>query len=89
MRRLMTVALAAGLVLAPGAAWADHDYGGYDDRRGDCRGSEGHCEDNDLSPSFQDSPVRDAFNFSPAICLPGSTCHFDGRGDGQQGGGQR
>ena len=34
----------------------------------DCKDSTGHCEDNDASPSFQDSPV--------ILCLPGSTCHF-------------
>lgn len=94
MTRRMLVALAASAVLFLGAspAAADHDYGGgydggeYDDRRGDCRGTKGHCEDNDFSPSFQDSPVRDAFNFSPQICLPGATCHFeDRRPDERQG----
>lgn len=34
----------------------------------DCRDARAHCEDNDASPSFQDSPV--------ILCLPGSTCHF-------------
>lgn len=94
MRRLLTVALCAGLVLAPGAAWADHDGGGYyeegdrDRNRGggECRGAEGNCEDNDFSPSFQDSPVRDAFNFAPQVCLPGATCHWHGDGQGGQEG---
>lgn len=97
MRRLLVAALAAGITLAPGAAWADHDGGGYyeggdrDQNRGggECRGAEGTCEDNDFSPSFDKSPVDDSFIFAPVICLPGSTCHVDGsrgQGDGGNGG---
>lgn len=89
MRRLITAALAAGLVLVPGTAWADR--GGYDD---ECRG--GGCgnerEENYegagckyVCPSFDKSPVQDAFNISPTICMPMSTCHFDGS---QEEGGQ-
>jgi hypothetical protein len=76
------LAAAAALVLTAPPSFADHDYdgGGYDDRRGDCRGSEGGCEDNDFSPSFKDSPVDRSFN--PVICLPMSTCHTDGSGEG-------
>lgn len=89
-RILGSLAVSAALLLSAAPAYADHgggyDGGEYDDRRGDCRGTEGRCEDNDFSPSFQDSPVRDAFNFSPQICLPGATCHFDGdrQREGQQ-----
>lgn len=93
----MTAALTVGLGVGPGLvpAYADHEYGGYDggcdgggycaeeDNRGDCRNSEGPCEDNDFSPSFDKSPVEDSFKIGP-VCLPGSTCHFDG--DGNQGG---
>lgn len=88
MRRLLTAAMAAGLLLVPGTAWADHgggyDGGEYDDRRGDCRHAE-NCQDNDFSPSFKDSPVRDAFNFAPQVCLPGATCHFYGDRQGEGG----
>lgn len=88
MRRLMTAALAAGLVLAPGAAWADQ--GGQRAYGEDCdRGNCGNEREENyegagckyVCPSFEDSPVRDAFNISPVICLPQSTCHFDGQGE--------
>lgn len=37
------------------------------DSDGKCQGAN-YCQDDDLSPSFEDSPV--------IVCLPGSTCHF-------------
>jgi hypothetical protein len=53
-------------------------------KQGDCRDVEkgAHCEDNDLSPSFKDSPVDRSFN--PVICLPMSTCNFDGSRGGEE-----
>lgn len=95
MKALGSIVLAAVLSLGAAPAYAGHGYyddgrceGGYcagEDERGDCRDSGSNCSDNDFSPEFRDSPVRDAFNFSPVVCLPGSTCNFDGRrGDQQQ-----
>lgn len=92
MRRLLTLALAAGLVLgAPAAAWGYHDGddGGSDSgyRSGqDCRDG-GGCHnrrredygDNSCKyacPKFDKSPVQDSFNFAPQVCLPGATCYF-------------
>ena len=43
----------------------DHRRG--DNGSGECSGSDGSCSDDDLSPSFDQSPVW--------ICLPGSTCN--------------
>lgn len=44
-----------------------------------------------VCPSFDKSPVHDAFNFSPFVCMPGATCYEDphkrdekGDQDGQQ-----
>jgi hypothetical protein len=74
--RSRAVLLAAALVVAlPGAAHADHDYYGGDEydqdyssrdrnrNRGRDRGA--------FSPDFDRSPVT--------ICLPQSTCNFDGQ----------
>ena len=80
--------------MSKGSDSKDHRYGGDrdcgdggycagEDERGDCRDSGSNCQDNDFSPSFEDSPVRDAFNFAPVICLPGSTCNVE-RGGGSQ-----
>lgn len=82
---LVLVAVFSVVAIAPAAADHGGRYdegcdGGYcagEDNRGDCRGSEAPCEDNDFSPSFDKSPVEDSFD--PVICLPGSTCHFDGQ----------
>jgi hypothetical protein len=51
---------------------------GEDSCKGDCAETEsgGYCSDDDLSPSFEDSPVRDSFNFGPVCVLPDS-CHFN------------
>lgn len=68
-------------VLAPAPALADH--GGYRDDYGDCRsGGCGNEREESYEgsgckyfcPAFDDSPVQDSFN----VCLPGSTCNFDG-----------
>jgi hypothetical protein len=50
--------------------------GSCEGKQGDCREVEegGSCEDNDLSPSFQDSPVDHSFN--PVICVLPDSCHF-------------
>lgn len=63
-------------------ALADYDYDKDErDSRGgggeDCRDARGPCEDNDASPSFQDSPVDRSFNPRVLICLPLSSCDFD------------
>jgi len=87
MRKIVLGAvIALGSMVSP--AYADH--GGYYDGDGrECRG--GGCGNEReesyegsgckyLCPSFDDSPVQDSFN----ICLPGSTCNFDGQRDGEQ-----
>jgi hypothetical protein len=54
---------------------------------GDCndqrRCSGDDCTDNhkSFSPEFDKSPVDHSFNFSPTICMPGSTCQA---GDGEK-----
>lgn len=102
MRRLAMAALAAGLVLVPGTAWADHDGGDRYDQRDGCGENGGGCHNRReedyggagckyVCPSFDKSPVHDAFNFSPFICMPGATCYEDGRqrqGEGDGNGGQ-
>lgn len=89
-RMLSTLAVAAALLLGPTApAYADR-YGGGD--RGDCN-REGNCNDQrrcqgnnctdnhkSFSPDLKDSPVT--------ICMPGSTCYFDGNGQPKKDGGQ-
>jgi hypothetical protein len=94
-RTLSTLAVTA-LLLAPAApAWADR----YDRDRGrDCDWN-GHCQDDSyggqgnrnrqdrhqghddnhksFSPDLKDSPVT--------ICMPGSTCNFDGNGQPKKG----
>jgi hypothetical protein len=66
--------------------------GGYDDGNGsaDCSeygGQGNHNRRNEdyggagckyVCPSFDKSPVHDAFNFSPFVCMPGATCYEDG-----------
>jgi len=92
MKRLLGIAFAGMLTLGIGApAYADHDWGGggYRDNDGrECRGGGcGNEREEDYSQGGckyicpQDSPITDSFN----VCLPGSTCHFDGRQDGDQG----
>jgi hypothetical protein len=65
---------------APGCKSGGNDEGGSCNANGDCQNTEA-CEDNDLSPSFQDSPVNQSFN--PVVCLPMATCNIDGRQQGQ------
>jgi hypothetical protein len=60
---------------AHGCESGPNDEGGSCNASGDCQNTEA-CEDNDLSPSFQDSPVNQSFN--PVVCLPMATCNFDG-----------
>lgn len=77
---------------APALVAKKHKDGGHkEDRssgknsRGKCEGAD-YCDDRDFSPTFDKSPVQDSFN----VCLPGATCHYDGKdqapaqGDGQQ-----
>lgn len=93
MKRAVTSVIAAACILFPqGVAYADH--GGYE--QGDECGRNGGCHnerDENYSgagckyvcPSFDKSPVQDAFNINPTICMPGSTCNFDGeKKEGQQ-----
>lgn len=99
----LSLALAAPQVLAP-PVWASvkaESHGdGRDDNgdsynsgeRGDCN-REGNCNDQrrcqgnnctdnhkSFSPDLKDSPVT--------ICMPGSTCYFDGSGQPKKGGDQ-
>lgn len=88
MRRIIAVAITAGSLLVGAPAYADHDY---DDRDRYGHGSDyGGNERNEdyeganckyVCPQFDRSPVQDAFNFNPQICLPGATCHFEDRRD--------
>lgn len=55
---------------APPITLADRSDG--KDSDGKCQGAR-YCQDDDFSPSFDDSPVY--------LCLPGSTCHFDGENE--------
>lgn len=93
VRRLVVTGLAAVILAAPTAARADSsDYGnerGNCNREGNCndqrRCQGNNCTDNhkSFSPDLKDSPVT--------ICMPGSTCYFDGKKDPNQppkGGGQ-
>lgn len=59
-----------GLIQLP----LDNNDGGNEHR--DCENNQSQCSDDDFSPSFEDSPVRDSFN--PTICLPLSRCEIDG-----------
>jgi hypothetical protein len=53
---------------APPVELADRsDRSDGKDSDGKCQGAR-YCQDDDFSPSFEDSPVY--------LCLPGSTCHF-------------
>lgn len=92
------VGIVLGSLLMPGAAWADRGGDRYDQEEG-CGEQGGGCyneREEDYShanckyicPQFDRSPVQDAFNFNPQICLPGATCHFEDRGDRGDGGGQ-
>lgn len=82
MKRLLGLVLVGAMALG-GISPAYADHGGY--RDGDCEyGGCGEREeeygDNSckyVCPDFKDSPVHDAFNFAPVICLPGSTCTIE------------
>jgi hypothetical protein len=83
-RRLgaLVLGITLGLSVMPGTAWA------RDGRGGRCEGREGNCNDQrrcsdsenctdnhkSFSPDLKDSPT------TLNICLPGSTCYFDGSG---------
>lgn len=60
-----------------GDSYGCDDYGGQgnNNRRREDYGGAG-CKY--VCPSFDKSPVHDAFNFSPFICMPGATCYEDG-----------
>lgn len=93
MRRLLGIAMTGALAFGLAApAYADHGYerercggGGCDNEREESYENTG-CKY--VCPSFERSPVHDAFNFSPFICMPGATCYEDGdrRQDGSGGG---
>lgn len=76
MKRLCALMAAAALMLTADPVWADNEDG-RNRKDGDCREvDEGaSCEDNDLSPSFQDSPVDRSFN--PVICVLPDSCRFE------------
>ena len=80
--RIRATLLGIALVLAtPAVAYADHDYyrggdqGSGNEREEDYEGA--NCKY--VCPQFDRSPVRDAFNLH--VCMPGATCHYDGRRD--------
>lgn len=85
MKWLKCGLLVAGLVLpSPAVASESENARGCDSEREgscnenggkDCQWANGHCEDNDFSPNFDDSPVEDSFN--PVVCLPFSSCSFN------------
>jgi len=89
-RMLGSLAVAAALLFGP-AVPAHADRGGddrYDQREG-CGEQGGGCNNHReedyggagckyVCPSFDKSPVHDAFNFSPFVCMPGATCYEDG-----------
>lgn len=84
--------LGLGIVLSLGLstpAYADHGGDRYRQDEG-CGEQGGGCyneREEDYShanckyvcPQFDRSPVQDAFNFNPQVCLPGATCHFEDR----------
>lgn len=87
MRRIVAAAVTVFTLGVVSPAYADHGY--YDRDSRECRGGGcGNEREEDYSNGGckyvcpQDSPITDSFN----ICLPQSTCHFDGR-EGEQGGG--
>lgn len=84
MRRIAGLVLAVALLVGgAGPAQASRRDGRCDSREGSCNDqrhcaeNEGDCTDNhrSFSPTFDKSPVDHSFNFSPTICLPGSTCN--------------
>lgn len=92
MKRILGVLLAGVLSvlgigvlgIGAGTAYADHDWGGDCDWSGQCYGGDEYRHDYSnhdrnrnrnrergaFSPDFDRSPVT--------ICMPNSTCHFDG-----------
>lgn len=91
MRRLAAaVVLVVGTFASPAAADDDRtrrdrqcrNQCGNENGR-DCYQAEAPCSDDDLSPSFDKSPVEDSFIFEPHVCLPFSECHFDGERDSE------
>ena len=97
MKRLAGAVLAAALVLGLGAAPASADHGGDRYRQDEGCGEQGggcynereedysHANCKYVCPQFDRSPVQDAFNFNPQVCLPGATCHFEDRQDERRG----
>lgn len=97
---LAAAAILMALPITSSAAYADHDGygrdgGGNGGGEGEC-GRNGGCNnerEEDYSgagckyvcPSFDKSPVHDAFNFAPFICMPGATCYEDGKKGEQEG----
>lgn len=96
-RTLAALAATAMLFLGAAPAAASHDYGGYEEGCG--RGGAGCGNEREenyeganckyVCPQFDRSPVQDAFNFNPQICLPGATCHFEDRERQQDEGDQQ
>lgn len=78
--KLRVLLLSIGLVFSTtGVAYADNDYEREGDENtgngsDDCSGATAPCEDNDFSPAFDKSPVRDSFNPEITFCLPFSRC---------------
>lgn len=78
-RMLLGLAVITASLLGP-AAWADNRpcEGDCSGKQGSCRevGDGGYCDDSDLSPSFDKSPVDHSFN--PTICVMPGSCSFQG-----------
>jgi hypothetical protein len=72
-----------GLILTTGVGVARAENnpcrgGDCSGQQGSCRevGDGGYCDDSDLSPSFDKSPVDHSFN--PTICVMPGSCSFQG-----------
>lgn len=89
------LAMPVPLTLTSSAAYADHggyEDGGYDEGCGRGGGGCNNEREEDyegagckyVCPSFDKSPVHDAFNFAPFICMPGATCYDNGDKGGQE-----
>lgn len=84
MRRLVAaVVVILGTFASPAVADDDRTKRGRQCRNQcgnensrDCYQAEAPCSDDDLSPSFDKSPVEDSFD--PTICVLPDSCRFDG-----------
>lgn len=89
MKKLFVIAMSIASIFVSSPAHAYDDGGDRYGQREGCGKQGGGCNnerDENYSgagckyvcPSFDKSPVHDAFNFSPFVCMPGATCYEDG-----------